>query len=202
MEVVAGVGSVAAAVGAGLTPIAPVRRTAAVISSAATIVAAFGLGGCAAETPPAATSTPAASGVSSPAAPPSAPLPAPEALTDVIHRLADTAVPGAQKLDLVDGTTPEDAEALDAFARALADNGYAPLDVEARDLAWSDADHGDVDATVVLKPARDGTAGEFSFPMEFTPHDGGWQLTRRTADQLLVFGTPEPAPVPPATPTP
>ena len=34
----------------------------------------------------------------------------------------------------------------------------------------------------------DPEAGGFSFPMEFAPALGGWQLSRQTADMLLVFG--------------
>jgi len=38
----------------------------------------------------------------------------------------------------------------------------------------------------------------FSFPMEFKPFQGGWQLSARTADVLLAFKT-DSAP-PPAAP--
>ena len=54
-----------------------------------------------------------------------------------------------------------------------------------------------------------------TFPMEFTPAGTGWQLSRKTADMLLVFGDspgppasgtlplpPPPEPVPPPAPTP
>ena len=35
---------------------------------------------------------------------------------------------------------------------------------------------------------RHNRARVFTFPMEFRPHDGGWQLTGDTADMLLAFG--------------
>ncbi len=166
--------------------------------SAATVVAAFGLGGCRGEAPPAATSSPTVTTITSvPTVPPPAALPPPEALTDVLYRLTDTAVPGADKVGLVEQAGPADAQAIDQFGRALADNGFAPPNFEARDLAWSDAHPDNVVATVVVKradstpdaPAR----GGFTFPMEFTPHDGGWQLSRDTADQLLELGAPTPS---------
>jgi hypothetical protein len=39
----------------------------------------------------------------------------------------------------------------------------------------------------------------FSFPMEFTPFRGGWQLSARTADVLLAYSPAQVAP-PAATP--
>lgn len=177
--------------------------------SAATIVAALGLGGCRGEAPPAATSSPIVTTITSTPPPPAEALPPPEALTDVLYRLADTAVAGSAKLDLVEQAGPDDAEALDQFGRALADNGFAPLSFEARDLAWSNEDHGNVIAKVVVKRAANppdaAGPGDFTFPMEFTPHGGGWQLSRHTADQLLELGAPE-SPTPesptPASPSP
>lgn len=123
-----------------------------------------------------------------PAAPPSAPLPAPEALTGVLDRLADLNVPGADKVVLVEQGTADDAAALDKFGRALADNGFTPLTFEATDLAWSQTEPANVVATVKVTAGGDGSARDFSFPMEFTPHGDGWQLTRHTADLLLVMG--------------
>jgi hypothetical protein len=52
--------------------------------------------------------------------------------------------------------------------------------------------------------------GNFTFPMEFTPSQGGWQLSRRTAEMLLALGNspapttpvPSPTPGPPPAPAP
>lgn len=171
------------------------RTTPALVLSAVTVsVAAFGLGGCSDQPPPAPAST-AASAPASPtvAAPAAAPLPAPEALIDVLNRLADVAVPGQQKLGLVAGSGPADAAALDRFGKALADNGFLPLSFQARDLAWSTTTRGDVMATVVVTTPNP-QAGQFSFPMEFHPQGPGWQLTRTTADMLLDFGAAQTGP--------
>lgn len=179
-------------------------RTRIAALGAATIVAALGLSGCSSDDKPAAAPTveTTAGLTSTPVAPPTEPLPAPEALTGVLYRLADVNVAGADKIDVVEQATPADAEALDKFGRALADNGFTPLSFEATDLAWSQNEHGNVTATIeVSTAAPDGAAPRhFSFPMEFTPHDGDWQLTRRTADMLLEMGaaagTPTPTPTP------
>jgi hypothetical protein len=111
----------------------------------------------------------------------------------------------------VQGATPADTGALDRFTKALADNHMIPLTFAAADLAWSDQEPGNVVASVTAT-GPDPKAGGFSFPMEFTPFGTGWQLSRRTADMLLVFGdspvgpmppaAPEPAPPAPAAPTP
>ena len=126
-------------------------------------------------------------------------MPAPEALTDVLYRLADPAVPGVEKLNLVEGATPDNAAALDKFANALLSGGYAPMTFEARDIAWSDRDPADVVATVNVSTPRRGTPG-FSFPMEFKPYQNGWQLSHQTADMLLGFGSPQTATPPMPTP--
>lgn len=135
-----------------------------------------------------------------PDAPPTAPLPAPEALTGVLDRLADVNVPGADKVVLVEQGTADDAAALDKFGRALADNGFVPLTFEATDLAWSQTEPKNVVATIKVASGGE-NARDFSFPMEFTPHGDGWQLTRHTADLLLVMGAGAEASAPPA-PTP
>lgn len=108
-------------------------------------------------------------------------------------RLADPAVPGDQKIMLIEQGTPDEAPGLDRFAIALRDNAALPLTFEARDLAWSQAVPGNVVTTIVIKPANP-QGGEFSYPMEFAPSNGSWQLTRQTADLLLQL---EPAPAPP-----
>ncbi|PQM44385.1 Putative lipoprotein LppK [Mycobacterium talmoniae] len=104
----------------------------------------------------------------------------------MLYRLADPGIPGTDKLNLVAGATAADAATLDKFAKALLDNGYTPPSFDATDLAWSDANPADVVATVTVnKPEPD---GGFSIPMEFKPHQGGWQLSRETYDMLLNLG--------------
>ena len=181
------------------------RTTAAL--SAATFVAAFWLSGCSTESKPASAPPPASSAPPSAVAP--APLPDPAALTDVLVRLSDPAIPGADKLGLVEGANADETASLDGFAQALADNHMLPLTFTATDLAWSDRNPGNVRATVTITTAKpDG--GTFTFPMEFTPVPPGWQLARETADQLLAFGTgptassaaPTASSTAPTTPTP
>ncbi|WP_396888497.1 hypothetical protein [Mycolicibacterium iranicum] len=178
------------------------------VRSAATLcVAALGLVGCSQPQHPAATPT------SSPSAEPSVGIPAPipdspggpplppaDALTDVMARLADPAVPGGQKITLIEGGAPAEAAGLDRFAVALRDNGSLPLTFEARDLGWSQSAPGHVVATIVIRPANP-PAREFVYPMEFAPAAGAWQLTRQTADLLLQLDTGAAAPAP-AAPTP
>ena len=127
------------------------------------------------------------SAVAAPTAPVSSPLPPPEVLIDVLARLSDPAVPGADKIGVVESATAGDAAALDKFGKALADNGALPLTFEAVDLKWSETDAGKVVATVNVTTANK-PPGKFSFPMEFTPVRDGWQLTRKTANLLLEFG--------------
>lgn len=166
------------------------------VLSAATIVAALGLSGCSSDERGGATSShpaPTAASVRSTAQ--VAPLPPPEALAGVLYRLADPAVPGSQKLNLVQGATPDNAPIFDQFANALLNGGFAPMTVDVRDLAWSDRDPSDVVANVnVTSP--DPRGPRFSFPMEFTPYQGGWQLSARTADVLLAYSPAPPAPTP------
>ncbi|CAM4431889.1 hypothetical protein MB901379_02866 [Mycobacterium basiliense] len=190
-------------------------------ASAVTIVATLGLSGCSHDTvkrsAPSAPSVPPVT--SSTFAPrPTTPLPPPEALVDVLSRLADPAVPGVDKMDLVEGSTPETAAALDRFTTAARDGGYLPMTFAANDIAWSDRNPSNVLATVVVTTSQPDNR-EFSFPMEFTPFQGGWQLSRQTAEMLLTIGNsrvstptpsptevpaPNPAPIPepPASPTP
>lgn len=190
------------------------RHTVAILSAAAT-AAALGLGGCAQSGDPESAGTtatvetsPAPSVGLAPPGPPARggpPLPAPAALTDVMGRLADPALPGDQKVVLIENGTADEAAGLDRFATALRDNGALPLTFEVRDMAWSQADPGNVVATVVVRTSNPQT-GEFTFPMEFAPADESWQLTRRTADLLLELdgepGAPPPAPPPPPEPGP
>lgn len=172
------------------------RHRIVVLSAATVTVAALGLSGCGADLPPPSTGLPTSEGVtassasSSSSAPSStaAPLPPPDALAGVLYQLADNSIPGERKLALVQFAAPEEQPALENFGRALADGGFRQLTVEANDLSWS-ATPGNVIATVRLGTADD-PARTFSFPMEFSPMRDGWQLTRRTADQLLTIGGP------------
>ncbi|RRR45924.1 hypothetical protein EHH44_08560 [Mycolicibacter terrae] len=129
-------------------------------------------------------------------------MPAPEALTDVLYRLADPDVPGADKVTLIEGAKPSDSATIDKFATALRDGGYLPLNFDAAGLTWSDRHPGNVTADVTANTANPDT-GAFTFPMEFTPHDGAWQLSQETAKTLLAFGKAHagsPAPAAPPAP--
>ena len=120
----------------------------------------------------------------------------------MLGRLADPNVPGTNKLNLVEGATPESAGTLDKFTNALRDNGYQPMTFVADNIAWSDPNPADVMATITVKTAR-ANNGVFTFPMEFTPFQGGWQLSKRTAQMLLALGnSPSPSTPPPSTPPP
>ena len=96
------------------------------------------------------------------------------------------AVPGLQKLNLVEGATPENGAVFDQFANALVNGGYAPVKFDVRDIGWSDRDPADVVANVDVG-SPDPHGPRFAFPMEFKPYQGGWQLSARTADVLLAF---------------
>ncbi|WP_234808706.1 hypothetical protein [Mycolicibacter terrae] len=145
-----------------------------------------------AELPPTSTTTVAAE-------PPASAMPAPEALTDVLYRLSDPEVPGVEKVGLIEGAKPTDAETIDKFATALKDGGYLPLKLEAAGLTWSDRHPGNLTADVTVDTANPDTGG-FAFPMEFRPHDGGWQLSQETAKTLLAFGKAHAGSTAPATP--
>ncbi len=191
-----------------------VRRT-VLIRSAATIVAALGSGAYSHQEHPAAApsvETSAAPTADMPApvgpTPGALPLPPESALIDVMSRLSDPALPGDQKVALIEDGTADEAAGLDRFGIALRDNGSLPLTFEARDLAWSQSEPGNVVATVVVRTANP-LDGEFTYPMEFSPADGPWQLSRQSADQLLQLSSGdstappappaiEPPPVPPA----
>jgi hypothetical protein len=177
---------------------------------AATAVAAIGLAGCSARPPRIASSpvapAPPPSSIPVGAPPPTAPLPGPEALNAVLTRLADPNVPGADKVNLVEGATPDSAGRLDKFVSALRDNGYLPMTFAANNISWSDKNPSHVMATVTVNTAHPNNPN-FTFPMEFTPFQGGWQLSRRTAEMLLALdkspaATPTAAPSPPPSPPP
>jgi hypothetical protein len=114
-----------------------------------------------------------------------------------LSRLADPALPGAQKLNLVEGAAPDNAGVFDQFASALVNGGYAPVKFDVRDIRWSDRDPADAVADVNVS-STNSRGPRFSFPMEFKPYQAGWQLSARTAEVLLAFRT-EPA-APPAKP--
>lgn len=185
------------------------HRPPSVALIAATALAAVGLAACSSSHPKSGPSTvsslpPATS--SQVAAPVTTPLPPPEALTDVLTRLADPNVPGASKVNLVEGATPESAANLDKFTNALRDNGYLPMTFNANDIAWSDKNPSNVKASIAIHTAQTNNAN-FSFPMEFTPFQGGWQLSRHTAEMLLALGKSPTAPTsgapaPPPSPAP
>jgi hypothetical protein len=175
------------------------RRLTAVLSTAA-IAAVLGLPGCSNDEDDSAAQTATSATSASPSAasaPQVAPLPAPDALAGVLYRLADAAVPGPQKLNLVEGATPGSAGVFDQFANALINGGYTPVKFDVRDVNWSDRDPADVVANVDVSSSNP-RGPRFAFPMEFKPYQGGWQLSARTADVLLAFrdDTSEP----PATP--
>lgn len=141
------------------------------------------LPGCSGPSPGPSASTSAAPPVVSPEVRPEAPPPAAEALTEVIYRLADPTVPGADKVPLVEDAIPADAARLERFAIALRDGGFAPLNVTATGITPG-ARPGEVVATIEVARAEPGDG--FSFPMGFRPTGGGWQLTRETAEMLLT----------------
>jgi hypothetical protein len=158
----------------------------AVILGVATAAVTLGLSGCStSESAEPSSSLPLISSAAG-AAPPATALPTPEALTDVLYRLADPAVPGGEKLDLIEGAKPTDAATLDKFATALRDAGYVPLTFEVADIAFSEQDPGNAVATVNVTTPNPETSG-FSFPMEFTPRGDGWQLSQKTAEMLLAL---------------
>lgn len=108
----------------------------------------------------------------------------------MLDRLSDPAIPGSDKLTLVEDATAADADTLQAFSTALRDNKMLPVAYSATDVAWSQGQSGYVAANVTATPA-DPDVGPFSFPMDFkavSEPAPGWQLSRQTADQLLAFG--------------
>src|SRR6202453_5445378 len=158
------------------------RRLAVALSTA--VLAALGLSGCStteSKTSPASSTLPASS--SPVAVTPTAALPPPEALTDVLNRLADPNVPGVNKLNLVEGTTPESAATLDKFANALRDNGYLPMTFAANDIAWSDKNPSDVAATVSVNTAGSSNGGG-TVPVGFAPPQRGRALVPRTTGNV------------------
>ncbi|WP_144206032.1 hypothetical protein, partial [Mycobacterium tilburgii] len=134
-------------------------------------------------------------------APPTAPLPVPEALVEVLNRLVDPSIPTVNKVNLIEGATPEIRTTLDKFINALRDNGYLPMSFVANNIAWSDKNPSNVVATVTVDTAQ-GNNSAFTFPMEFAPFQGGWQLSRHTAEMLLALGNSQAGPSPSTSPGP
>jgi hypothetical protein len=175
------------------------RRSLTAVLGTAAIAAALGLPGCTNDEDDASPQTsPPSSAAPSPTAAPqaAAPLPPPDALAGVLYRLADAKVPGPQKLNLVEGATPENAGVFDQFSNALLNGGFTPVKFDMREIGWSDRDPADVVANVDVSSSSP-KGPHFSFPMEFKPFQGGWQLSARTADVLLAFKT-DSAPAPAA----
>lgn len=157
--------------------------------SVAAVAMAIALAGCSHRPPPALPVEPATTSTTPTSPPPSdTAVPAPQALAEVLYRLADPAVPGAEKVDLIEGANPDDAGIIDRFSTALKDGAYLPLTFEVSDVGWSDRTPGNATANVNVTTNQP-DAGVFTFPMEFTPHAGGWRLSQQTADLLLAFGT-------------
>ncbi|WP_046317801.1 hypothetical protein [Mycobacterium sp. UM_Kg1] len=172
------------------------------LASTAALAAVLALAGCSQKPGPQPGAEPApvtSTTVPTPAA--ESVLPAPEALTDVLYRLADPEVPGTDKLSLVEGAKPADAETIDKFATVLRDGGYLPLSLQADGIGWSDRSPGHVTADVTVETAHPDT-GRFFFPMEFTPNHGDWQLSQATAKSLLAFGNARTGSTAPAPPPP
>lgn len=172
-------------------------------TAAATAVVVWAMSGCTGHQQTVPAAEVAAPSTTAAVAVPSSPLPGPEVLTDVLYRLADPEVPGTDKVALIEGAKPTDAATIDKFATALRDGGYLPLNLDAAGIGWADRSPGNVTADVTVTTANP-DAGEFFFPMEFTPKDGNWLLSQATAKSLLAFGkaqtggtSAEPAPPPP-----
>ncbi|WP_100492661.1 hypothetical protein [Mycobacteroides abscessus] len=119
------------------------------------------------------------------AAAPDHPLPDPAGLTDVLNRLADPNLPGAEKVTAVQGATPEQ---LDKFTKAIGDAGFSPLSFTVKDPKWSTETPGDVEAVVTINSPSPKMGG-FAVPMSFSPEGEGWKLSKRTSDLLLKTGT-------------
>lgn len=125
-----------------------------------------------------------------PPAPTVAPLPPVDQLTGVIYQLADPSIPAERKIGLVQYATPDDEAALTNFAQALKDGGFDPVTVDATDLRWA-GDPGHVIASVTIGSPNPNVQ-PFTFPIEFAPIRDTWQLSRRSAEQLLPLGAATP----------
>ncbi|MUL65443.1 hypothetical protein BOO86_13275 [Mycobacterium sp. CBMA 234] len=153
----------------------------------AVVVAAIGLSGCSKHVEPPADPLPRSLLTTDARSPSAAPLPPADALTSVLYKLADPAVPSAQKIGLIQYGTAEDQAGLDNFTRALRDNGFNPMTVTATDMVWSAGNPGDIIATITMSSGS-APDNKFTFPMEFSPIRDAWQLNRQTATLLLKLG--------------
>jgi len=174
------------------------------VAAALALTAGLGLVACNKDMPPAAEPLPSSTTALQTTLNP-APLPPVDALTGVLYRITDPAVPPEQKVAAIEHGTTEDQAELATFTKALVDNGFVPLDVGATDLAWSANHPGNVLATITLTSVNT-PANKFVYPLEFSPQGTGWQLNRQTANMLLSPAAPGPSnpapPVPaPAAPT-
>ncbi|MUL75456.1 hypothetical protein [Mycolicibacterium sp. CBMA 226] len=155
----------------------------------AVLAASIGLAGCSEHVEPPADPMPRSLLTTDAKTPTAAPLPSPDAITAVLYKIADPAVPSAQKIGLIQYGTAEDQAGLDNFTKALRDNGFNPLNVTATDLLWSAGQPGDIIATITISSVA-APDNKFTFPMEFSPIRDAWQLNRQTANLLLKVGQP------------
>jgi len=115
-------------------------------------------------------------------------------------RLTDANAPAADRAVLIQDSTPDDIAAIGSFDSALSNAAFRPLTFEANNVKWK-GDAGNVSSAFVIRTPNP-KYSEFNFPLEFTPAEDGWHLTRETADMLLNFGQPAapPLPRPPSPP--
>ena len=106
----------------------------------------------------------------------------------MLTRLSDPAVPGADKIGLVELATADDAAALDKFGKALADNGALPLTFDShRPEMVGNRERATWWRPSTSRPPTNRRASSAS-RWSSRPVRDGWQLTRKTADLLLDFG--------------
>ena len=122
----------------------------------------------------------------------------------MLNRLADPAVPAINKVSLVQGATPEGADKLDKFTAALRDNGYLPM-TSRRITSLVGQDPSNVTATVNVNTSQANNR-RFTFPMEFTPSQGGWSFPGKPRKcywpwAIRPHRDPAPGPAPARPPT-
>lgn len=99
-----------------------------------------------------------------------------------MNRIADSAVPGAEKTALIEDAAPTDAAAMDKFGVALRQAGYDPVSFEARDLRWVQGSTDRVSALVTLKTENPRPATSrirWSSPWPTAP--GSWRVALPTS---------------------
>lgn len=173
------------------------RRLAAVTAATAVCAGVFALSGCSSAPKATSPETPSAqpSSTTAGAPQPERPLPDPAVLSDVLNRLADPGVPGAEKLDTVQGAT---ADQLDKFGKAITDAGFAPLTFTVKPPTWSTSQPGLLEAIVTINSPNPKLGG-FAIPMTFAAEGDTWKLSKQTGELLLrtgasLAGTGAPAP--------